>query len=130
MKVSATVILGIGGKEHSLEHIRGTAAVVNAVRVNYLSTLQLGLDEEARAGFLRRFGDFTMLGDAELLDEQRRFLQRLNPSNRVIFRSNHASNALHLSGTLPNDAPRLIAEIDAALAAGEAAFVPKYFRGF
>jgi tRNA A37 methylthiotransferase MiaB len=130
LKVSATVILGIGGEEHTHEHIRGTAAVVNAVRVNYLSTLQLGLDEEAGAGFLRRFGDFTMLGDAELLDEQRRFLQLLSPSNRVIFRSNHASNALHLAGTLPADAPRLLAEVDAALAAGEAAFVPKYFRGF
>jgi coproporphyrinogen III oxidase-like Fe-S oxidoreductase len=130
MKISATVILGIGGEEHTHEHIRDTVAVVNATTLNYLSTLQLGLDGEVKATFLKRFGDFTMLDDTELLDEQKRFLQLLNPSNRVIFRSNHASNALHLSGTLPNDTPKLMREIDAALAAGEAAFVPKYFRGF
>jgi coproporphyrinogen III oxidase-like Fe-S oxidoreductase len=128
MKVSATVILGIGGREYSEAHIRDTAALVNAVRVNYLSTLQLGLDDDARENFLRRFGAFTMPGDAELLHEQRRFLQLLDPSGRVIFRSNHASNALHLAGTLPRDTPRLLAEVDAALEAG--AFIPKVFRGF
>jgi pyruvate-formate lyase-activating enzyme len=130
MKVSATVILGIGGTEYSEAHIRDTAALVNAVRVNYLSTLQLGLDADARENFLRRFGAFTMPGDAELLHEQRRFLELLHPSGRVIFRSNHASNALHLAGTLPRDTPRLLAEIDAALEAGEGAFVPQCFRGF
>jgi coproporphyrinogen III oxidase-like Fe-S oxidoreductase len=130
MKVSATVILGIGGKEYSEAHIRDTAALVNAVRVNYLSTLQLGLDPGIETAFLKRFGAFTMPGDAELLHEQRRFLERLTPRNRVIFRSNHASNALHLAGTLPRDTPRLLAEVDAALEAGEGAFVPKSFRGF
>ena len=130
MKLSATVILGIGGREHSAEHIRDTAAFVNSVHVNYLSTLQLGLDPEIEALFLRRFGGFTMPGDTELLAEQRQFLELLHPLNRVIFRSNHASNALHLAGTLPNDAPRLLSEIDAALEAGEGAFVPRFFRGF
>jgi len=130
MKLSATVILGIGGREHSAEHVRDTAAFVNSVHVHYLSTLQLGLDPEIEALFLRRFGGFTMPGDAELLGEQRQFLELLQPLNRVIFRSNHASNALHLAGTLPNDAPRLMAEIDAALEAGEGAFVPRFFRGF
>ena len=130
MKLSATVILGIGGREHSEAHIRDTAALVNAVRVTYLSTLQLGLDPEIETSFLRRFGSFTMPTDAELLGEQRQFLELLRPENRVIFRSNHASNALHLAGTLPGDAPRLLSEIDAALEAGERAFVPPFFRGF
>ena len=129
-KVSATVILGIGGRERSVAHIRDTAALLGAVRVTYLSTLQLGLDDDAQAHFLNRFGQFTMPGDRELLQEQRRFLELLAPSNRVIFRSNHASNALHLAGTLPGDAPRLLGEIDAALAVGEAAFVPRFFRSF
>ena len=100
------------------------------MRVTYLSTLQLGLDDDAQAHFLNRFEQFTMPGDRELLQEQRRFLELLAPSNRVIFRSNHASNALHLAGTLPGDAPRLLGEIDAALAVGEAAFVPRFFRSF
>jgi radical SAM superfamily enzyme YgiQ (UPF0313 family) len=130
LKISATVILGLGGEAYSREHIRDTAAVVNATTVNYLSTLQLGLDDDVRQNFLRRFDDFKMLGDAQLLEEQKRFLELLEPSSRIIFRSNHASNALHLAGTLPKDTPRLLAELDAALSVGEAAFVPKFFRGF
>ena len=130
LKVSATVILGIGGAERSEAHIRDTAALLNNVRVNYLSTLQLGLDDDAEAHFLKRFDSFTMPGDAALLREQRRLVELLNPSNRVIFRSNHASNALHLAGTLPGDRERLLEQIDAALAIGERAFVPKFFRGF
>ncbi len=130
MKLSATVILGIGGTERSEAHIRDTAALLNAVRVHYLSTLQLGLDDDAEGTFLKRFDAFTMPGDRELLGEQRRFLELLDPQNKVIFRSNHASNALHLAGTLPRDAAALIAQIDAALEEGECAFVPKYFRGF
>jgi radical SAM superfamily enzyme YgiQ (UPF0313 family) len=130
LKISATVILGIGGERYSSEHIADTAAVVNATTINYLSTLQLGLDDEVRRNFLRRFDDFRMLDDVQLLEEQKRFLEGLRPANRIIFRSNHASNALHLAGTLPKDGPRLLAELDAALAIGEAAFVPKFFRAF
>lgn len=130
LKVSATVILGIGGEEHSDAHVRDTAALLNRVRVAYLSTLQLGLDDDAEAHFLRRFGSFTLPGDRDLLEEQRRLLEQLQPASKVIFRSNHASNALHLSGTLPGDTPRLLAEIDTALQIGESAFVPWFYRGF
>jgi len=48
----------------------------------------------------------------------------------VIFRSNHASNALHLAGTFPKDKQRLINEVRQALEIGEAALVPEMFRGF
>lgn len=130
LKISATVILGIGGEVYSCEHIEATAAVVNATSVNYLSTLQLGLDEACEEDFYRRFEGFVMPDDARLLEEQKRFLELLAPRSPVIFRSNHASNALHLAGTLPRDSRRLIAEVEAALAAGERVFVPKWFRGF
>jgi hypothetical protein len=57
-------------------------------------------------------------------------LSQLNPPQKIIFRSNHASNALHLAGTLPKDSQRLISEIDDAMKAGEGAMVPKWMRGF
>jgi hypothetical protein len=109
IKISATVILGIGGTKYSKEHIEDTAYIINHTKVNYLSTLQLGIEEDAKENFYRHFTDFTMLDDHQILDEQKRFLTLLNPANKIIFRSNHASNALHLSGTLPKDtALRLI----------------------
>jgi len=130
IKISATVILGIGGEEYSKEHIYDTAKMINAVPITYLSTLQLGLEEGAKERFLKAFDSFTPLNDLQILHEQRELLSLINPPQKIIFRSNHASNALHLSGTLPKDSEKLMAQIDYALRVGEGALVPKRFRGF
>lgn len=53
-----------------------------------------------------------------MLEELRLLIERLAPPSPVIFRSNHASNALPLAGTLPRDRTRLLAEIDGVLAGG------------
>jgi len=130
MKISATVILGIGGSKYTDEHIRDSAKIINETRVTYLSTLQLGLEEESKEKFYKNFSDFTMLNDHEILREQKRFIELLDPSHKIIFRSNHASNALHLAGTLPREKGRLVQELELALSTGERAFVPNKFRGF
>ncbi|MDQ7042362.1 MAG: radical SAM protein [Sulfurimonas sp.] len=115
MKISATVILGLGGLKYTKEHIKGTAQIINSVRINYLSTLELWLEDDAKDNFFKHFNDFTPLDDTLVLEEQKRFLELLNPSNKIIFRSNHVSNSLHLSGTLPKDKEKLIQKISNAL---------------
>ena len=130
IKISATVILGIGGEKYSQEHIEETAKIINATKVNYLSTLQLGLEEDAKDNFYKHFMDFKPLDDFQILQEQKIFLELLNPINKIIFRSNHASNALHLSGTLPKERDRLVQELEYALEIGEGALVPNVLRGF
>ena len=130
MKISATVILGLGGEKYSALHVEETAKIINATKVNYLSTLQLGLEEDAKENFYKHFDDFSMPNDTQILEEQKRFLELLEPTNKIIFRSNHASNALHLAGTLPKDRDRLVEELDMALRVGKSAFIPEVFRGF
>jgi len=130
IKTSATVILGISGQKYSKKHIIGTANIVNQTQINYLSTLQLGLEDDVYEKFHNSFDDFIECSDEEVLKEQKHFIELLNPTNKVIFRSNHASNALHLKGTLPKDKQRLIDEINQSLRLGEDSFIPKYFRGF
>ncbi len=130
IKISATVILGIGGAKYSNAHIQDTAYVVNHTTINYLSTLQLGLEDDVVDKFHSHFEDYEVLNDFEILDEQKRFIELLNPTNKVIFRSNHASNALHLAGTLPKDKNRLVEELNRASVIGNDALVPKFYRGF
>lgn len=130
IKISATVILGIGGMEYTHEHIRDTAKLINSAPITYLSTLQLGLEEGAKERFLRTFDSFTPLNDLQILHEQRELLSIINPLQKIIFRSNHASNALHLAGILPKDSEKLISDIDDALRIGEGAMVPRWMRGF
>ncbi|MCK4974950.1 MAG: radical SAM protein, partial [Sulfurimonas sp.] len=77
MKISATVILGLGGEKYSDLHVEETAKIINATKVNYLSTLQLGLEEDAKENFYRHFDDFSMPDDTQILEEQKRFLELL-----------------------------------------------------
>lgn len=130
MKISATVILGIGGVKYTHEHITATAHVINNSAVNYLSTLQLGLEEDTKDNFYKHFDDYSPLNDFQILDEQKRFLELLNPESQIIFRSNHASNALHLAGTLPKDKSRLLKELNMAINIGSDALIPNRYRGF
>ena len=119
LKVSATVINGLGGKTYWREHVEGTAALLNRVPVTYLSTLQLGLEDEVAPRFFERFGpDFVWQDDAGVLDEMALLVESLTPPQPVIFRSNHASNALPLAGTLPKDRTKVLAQIAAARGGG------------
>ena len=132
LKVSATVVLGLGGRGLWREHIDGTAEVVNRAPPTYLSTLQLHLEETVVDDFIGRFAHygepFEWQDDGDILAEQERLLAALEPPKPVIFRSNHASNCLPLAGNLPRDRDRLLAAV-AAARAGTAPVRPRFMRG-
>ncbi|HIJ37791.1 MAG TPA: radical SAM protein, partial [Rhodospirillaceae bacterium] len=129
IKISATVILGVGGRDLAEAHAMATAALINRAPPHYLSTLQLTLAPEAVADFLGRWdGNFQPQDDQGILDEQRILLEHLAPPLPVIFRSNHASNCLALAGTLPKDQGRLLAEVSAAARTGQQ-LRPDWMRG-
>jgi len=130
IKISATIILGLGGIVYSSLHAKQTANIINKTTINYLSTLQLGVDETIKDTFMDKFLDFVPLNDFDILQEQRLFIEHIEPTNKVIFRSNHASNALHLKGILPRDKNRLILEIDKANQNPQDTIIPLKYRGF
>ena len=129
IKVSATVVLGLGGRNHWQEHIDHTVELLHQVPINYLSTLQLVLDPGIEAEFLDGFDlSFLPQDDQGMLEEQYRLIDTLQqPPKRIIFRSNHASNALALAGTLPQDREKLLAMI-AAARFGEINLRPSWLR--
>jgi len=129
LKVSGTVILGLAGRDHWQEHIDGTIALLNNAPITYLSTLQLHLEEDIVEEFQAKFADdFEMQNDRDILEEQLRLISGLNPPKPVIFRSNHASNALALAGNLPRDRDKLLSQLQAALE-GEVPLRAWYMRG-
>jgi radical SAM superfamily enzyme YgiQ (UPF0313 family) len=130
LQISATVILGLGGQTHWQAHIDATADLVNQVELDYLSTLQLGLEPSIREEFYQKFREpFLPQDDFGILAEQARLVERLEPSAPLIFRSNHASNALALAGTLPRDKERLLAAL-AMAQAGQVGLRPAWMRGY
>jgi len=128
LKVSGTVILGLGGKQHWQEHIDGTIALLNRAPITYLSTLQLHLEPDIIEEFQTKYGEpFEIPDDRAILEEQVRLISGLTPAKAVIFRSNHASNALALAGNLPRDKDKLLAQLQGALV-GQVGLRPKYMR--
>jgi hypothetical protein len=130
--VSATVILGLGGRRLWRKHIEGTAALIDRAPPDFLSTLQLRLAPDEVDAFVSRFERdgtaFEAQDDHGILDEQHLLLAAVNPPRPVVFRSNHASNCLPLAGMLPQDRPDLVA-IVAAARAGAPVLRPEFVRG-
>ena len=129
LKISGTVILGLGGRKDWQAHIEGTAELINNAPPTYLSTLQLRLDDDTYESFMKtQPEDFCFQDDAGMLKEQERLISLLNPPRPVIFRSNHASNALALAGNLPRDRDRLLSQIN-AVTSGPGKVRPEFLRG-
>ncbi|MCW8914403.1 MAG: radical SAM protein [Magnetovibrio sp.] len=133
IKISATVILGLGGKALWREHIEGTAALINDIAPKFLSTLQLDLESGQEPRFREAFAkvdgtEFEWQDDVGILQELEYLLELLEPTRGVIFRSNHASNALALAGNLPRDSEGLLAQVRAAQNNTDV-LRPQYLRG-
>ena len=80
IKVSATLVLGLGGKALWREHIDGSTQVVNAAPPEFLSTLQLGVAPEVAANFARAFPEgFEFQDDRGMLAEQERLIGGIAP---------------------------------------------------
>lgn len=102
--LSCMIILGLGGKTHSKEHIRGTAQVINAVAPHYVGALTLYLENGIKDEFMTKFGEpFIPVSDIEALDELEDLVSQIDVKDQVVFRANHGSNAYNIKGTFPQD---------------------------
>lgn len=114
MKTSVIVLLGLGGKEMSVEHVEKSARVLNEMNPDYLSALVLMLIPFTPLARKCARGEFETLNSHEILEELKILVENLNLKG-TIFRSNHASNYLPLKGTFPQDKKKLLKVIDLAL---------------
>ena len=126
IKLSAMVILGLGGQAHSQQHAIHTAQVINAINPTFLSALTLMLHSGSALRKAADEGKFQPLSAYALLQETRLLIENISVSNPCLFRSNHISNILPLAGTLPNDKQALLEEIDVALEHCPAKQIPFY----
>jgi radical SAM superfamily enzyme YgiQ (UPF0313 family) len=110
--LSCMIILGLGGKKYTEEHIKDTAKVISEISPHYLGALALILEEGVYQEFVTKFGEkFEHLNDLELLDELSQLVKNLHPKSDLIFRANHASNVYSIGGTLPADRDKLLSLI-------------------
>jgi radical SAM superfamily enzyme YgiQ (UPF0313 family) len=110
--LSCMVILGLGGKTYTKEHIHDTAWIISEIAPDYLGALTLVLEDGIYNEFMIKFGEpFTALDDIQVLEELERLILDFNPASPVIFRANHASNVYSFAGTIPEDKNKLLSLI-------------------
>jgi len=130
LKLSAMIVLGLGGPRLSHLHAEESALLIDEIRPRFTSALTLMLDPRG-SDYAHRFGDpdWRLLGPGEMLEECRVLIAGIEETG-IIFRADHASNYLSLKGTFQKSKQRLLDEIDAALADPEGRRLrPEYWRG-
>lgn len=121
IKVSMTLITGLGGRADTQEHAIESARLVSAAKPEYLGLLTLNLAPGAPLTRDYLAGKFETLSPLEFLQEQKLFLEHVD-SEGTVLRSNHVSNYVSLSGTLNADRDKMIKQLEEAISCGRGRF--------
>lgn len=124
--LSATVIVGLAGRESALSHATATGNLLSRIDPHFVGALTLMLPPGAPLGEEAANGNFTLPGRMELLAELGVLLSHTNLTGGL-FTANHASNYLPLKARLPEDKERTVALIRRALE-GDIALRPEWMR--
>ncbi len=126
IKLSVTVLLGIAGRERSLEHARATGELLSAMDPNYVGALTVMLIPGTPLHEDFTNGKFELPDERGFLLELREMIAHTNLS-RGLFFSNHASNYLPVKARLPKGKQQALDQIDGALR-GEIDLRPEWMR--
>lgn len=129
IKLSVTVLLGIGGIEKSSEHARDTAKILTDIDPDYVGALTVivapgtPLYEEYISGRFVLPDPFGYLKELEIMVADSDFTNSL-------FTSNHASNYLPINVSLPDEKEKTVRMIQQVIQSGDNRRLrPEYIRG-
>lgn len=124
IELSEYVVLGIGGRERTKEHIAGTIEVLNKIDPDFirLRTLLPKMNTPLLEDI--KDGKFEMLSPHEVLRETRDLISGLEVTSQVT--SDHYTNYVSVDGSMPDDKQRMLKVISKALERDEGSFRPVY----
>ena len=115
IKLSQTVLLGIGGKELSLEHARDTGKLLGEMSPDFASALTVMILPNTPLYKDYREGRFVLPDKFGLLEELRIILKNMQVKRKCYFTSNHASNYLPIKAYLPEEQKSALNMLDKIL---------------
>ena len=114
IKLSVIILNGLGGMKYSRQHAVNSAKILNEIQPEFASALVLSFPFGINH-YIKRFnGEYLPMSIPDLLKEMELFIAHTE-LNGTIFRSNHASNYLMLSGVLPKDKESFLEQIRFAI---------------
>ena len=124
IELNEYVVLGLGGKERTREHIRETVRVLNAIDPDvirlrtFLPKINTPILKEIESGA------FEMLSPHEVLDETHRLIEGLRVTSTIT--SDHYTNYIDVQGKLPEDRAKMLDTIEKAMKRKESSFREVY----
>jgi radical SAM superfamily enzyme YgiQ (UPF0313 family) len=127
IKLSVTVLLGIGGRERTREHAIATGRILTEMDPDYVGALSLIIVPDTPLYEEIAKGNFFLPTPFELIEELRIMIAHTDMHG--LFFSNHASNYLPIKARMPKDKEATLRLIDEVLAKRDPALLrPEYFR--
>lgn len=127
--LSATVILGLGGVEHSRAHAMATARILSDIDPGFASALTLMIVPGTPLYDEMKRGAFVLPPPFQLLEELGIIIAHSNFS-ACYFTSNHASNYLPIKARLPRDKEAVVNLIREVTSAKDPSLLrPEFLRG-
>ena len=111
---STYIMLGLGGREWSLEHALETSKLLNQVQPYEINLVSLVLFKNADLIDEVRAGNFTRPRPLELLKEEYSLIENLYMED-VLLNASHKTNIIPLKGILPKQKDFLLGEIEKAI---------------
>jgi len=124
--LSVTVLLGIAGRERSLEHARATGELLSKMDPDFVGALTVMVIPGTPLAEEQAAGRWTLPSPREILVELGEMVRTTRLSQGLFF-SNHASNYLPLKIRYPDGQAQALQLIDAALS-GRLALKPEWMR--
>lgn len=115
MGLCTIILLGLGGVRLSRAHAADSARIINRMDPRALGCLTLAVGHDAARYEQQVMGDgFKLLDRHAVLQEMRWIVEDLDLT-RCTFNTEHATNHLPLSGSLPRDKERILDLLDGVL---------------
>lgn len=116
IKLSLYIILGLGGKKHSEEHVRETARVLTAINPKIFRFRTLNILPNTPLWDKWQSGEFELLSPLENLKEERGIIKRLGENVNSEVYNDHVSNYCSLSTkNIKKDRERFLEELNSLI---------------
>jgi radical SAM superfamily enzyme YgiQ (UPF0313 family) len=126
---SVTVIMGLGGLEHSQEHALASANILTALDPDFAGALTLTLVPGTPLYDQAQKDEFHLISPFQSLQELKMIIEKSKFTN-CFFSSMHASNYLSVRGNLPNNKEKMLAKLNSVLDSNDPSLLrPEFMRG-
>jgi radical SAM superfamily enzyme YgiQ (UPF0313 family) len=122
IKLSVTVLLGIGGSERSLQHARATGKLLTELGPDYVGALTTMVVPGTPLHKLEQQGSFRLPGSFAILEELAEMLGHTG-MQRGLFFANHASNYLPVRVRMPLQRDEAVEMIRGFVRKGDTSFL-------